>query len=208
MKSTPKFLPWIGAALLAVAGLLPIVRAIQGGYDAGTWPGVMLGLASVIAVFTAIATRNAIRLRAVARLHPAGFTSNVVAYRELPQQLQAVGNLLGVPQIKVRSPSYVSISVDSDFLRIYAGAWNPKELVALPISNLVDIQMTKKPQGKWNLTCIELVFGLLMEREPVDLCLIRNRWGLPRIAKSPMVENAVAQLISVVPACAGRNLET
>ena len=148
MKSTSKFLPWIGAVLLAVAGLLPVVRAIQGGYDAGTWPGVMLGLATSFAVITAIATRNAIRLSAVARLNPSGFTSNVVAYRELPQQLQAVGNLLGVPQNKVRSPSCVSVSVDSDFLRIYGGAGNPQELVALPVSNLVDIQVTKRPQGK------------------------------------------------------------
>ena len=205
MKSTSKFLPWIGAVLLAVAGLLPAVRAIQGGYDAGTWPGVMLGLATSFAVITAIATRNAIRLSAVARLNPSGFTSNVVAYRELPQQLQAVGNLLGVPQNKVRSPSCVSVSVDSDFLRIYGGAGNPQELVALPISNLVDIQMRKRPQGKWNLICVELVFGLLTEREPVDLCLLRSRWGLPRIANSPMVENAVAQLISIVPACAGKD---
>ena len=76
MKSTLKFLAWIGAALLAVAGVLPVVMAIQGGYDAGTWPGVMLGLASVLAVFTAIATRTAIRLRAVARLNPASFTGS------------------------------------------------------------------------------------------------------------------------------------
>ena len=148
------------------------------------------------------------RLRAVARLNPAGFTSNVVAYRELPQQLQAVGNLLGVPRIKLRSPSYVSVSVNSDFLRIYGGAGNPQELEALPTSNLVDIQMTKRPQGKCNLTCVELVFGSLTEREPVDLCLPRSRWELPRIAKSPMVENAIAQLISIVPACAGRDYET
>ena len=80
MKSTPKFLPWIGAALLAVAGVLQVMMAIRGGYDAGTPPGVMLGLASVIAVFTAFATRNTIRLRVVARQNPAGFTSNVVTY--------------------------------------------------------------------------------------------------------------------------------
>ena len=83
MKSTPKFLPWIGAALLAVAGVLQVMMAIRGGYDAGTPPGVMLVLASVIAVFAAFAafaTRNAIRLRAVARENPAGFTSNVVTY--------------------------------------------------------------------------------------------------------------------------------
>ena len=42
MKSTPKFLPWIGAALLAVAGVLQVMMAIRGGYDAGTPPGVML----------------------------------------------------------------------------------------------------------------------------------------------------------------------
>ena len=80
--------------------------------------------------------------------------------------------------------------------------------MALPISNLVDIQVTQKPQGKWNLTCIELVVGLLTEREPVDLCLISSRWGLPRIANSPTIENAVAQLISFVPAGAGEDFHT
>ena len=80
--------------------------------------------------------------------------------------------------------------------------------MALPISNSVDIQVTQKPQGKWNLTCIELVVGLLTEREPVELCLISSRWGLPRIANSPTIGNAVAQLISFVPAGAGEDFHT
>ena len=68
---------------------------------------------------------------------------------------------------------------DSSFEKPTSEAGNPKELVDVPISTLVDIQMRKRPQGKWNLTRIELVFCLLTEREPVDLCVIRSRWGLP-----------------------------
>lgn len=118
--------------MLAVAGVLPVLKAIQGGYDAWAWPAVMLGLASVFTVFTAIATRNAVRLRPVARPNPAGFSSNMVAYREMTQQLEAVGNLSGVPHIKVRSSQYVPVFVDSDFLRINREAGNPKELVDVP----------------------------------------------------------------------------
>jgi hypothetical protein len=181
MNSPSKVLPWFGTGLLAAAGLLSVLKAAQGGYDAGRWPGILLGVASVFAIFAAIDTRNAHRLRTLARLNPAGFTANVATYRELPRQLHLIENLLGVPRSKVRSSSYASVSVDSDFLRIYGGAWTLKELVALPVARMVDIRIAERPQGKWTLACIELDFGSGKASESLDLCMITSRcgWDVP-----------------------------
>ncbi|MFM9919376.1 hypothetical protein [Lacisediminihabitans sp. H27-G8] len=197
MKRDSRLVPWIATLLLVAAGLLPLWKAVNGGYDAGTLPGIFLGVASILAIFAVIDTLNKARLRVLRHDNPDAFVSNVAIYRPLPEQLREVQNLLGVSPGNVRASSYVSICVDADMLRFYGGAWRPRVLAALPVAKLIDVRLETRTQGKWNLACIELDFGSSSIHSSLDLTLMTTRWGLPRVASLQSRKDAVERLISI-----------
>ena len=197
MKRDSRLIPWLSTALLAVAGLLPLLKAIRGGYDAGTIPGVLLGVASVVFVFAAIDTVNSARLRALRRDNPHAFVSNIVTYRPLPQQLLDVQTQLGISTGKVRASSYGSVCIDSDAIRFYGGSWRPRMVASLPVSRITDVRLEIRPQGKWNLACIELEFSSATARSVLDLTMMTTRWGLPGVASPQSRKDAVTRIKSI-----------
>jgi hypothetical protein len=179
---------WLGVVAYVALAALEVLNAVRGGINGGSLIGVVLGIATVVLFFFLIDMRIVSHRKTVERAHPGAYVSSIVAYPELIAQLRKLRDVLGTANVPLRANRYYTIGVTESDLIFFGGFWANREFLTIPMSFVADVCTVQAPQGKWQLYCIELRFKAPQTSLPLDLCLLRIRYGLPRVVPKGVLE--------------------
>jgi hypothetical protein len=159
--------------------------------------GVALGLPAAIGLVGAVDLWNVARIRTLEKRYPGAFVAQLVPYPQLFPQLEPLVRA-GVGRGRVGSSGYASIVVDRSSVRIFAGAWRPRESFSITGMEISDLRVRRVPQGKWILSSLELQFGSGDEAILVDLCLMRLWLGIPVVLRAEALAAKLTELREVL----------
>jgi hypothetical protein len=206
MKSSSVIWSWVWVALLAVFALWQGTVAAQEP-DGTTWPrDLLIGGGVVVIVFGSVNTANWIRRRALLRGSPSAFVRDVNLYPQALDQLVPLARKAGVMFEQPMSLWYRSIVIDDSSFRIVGGVFNRRELLSVPIAQLKAARIAVSPQGRYNLSSLELEFGFDGSDSRVDLALIQTRFGLPRVQGRVQLERDLGVIETILTGSRTRQL--
>lgn len=167
---------WIGAGTLCVVVALFTVNLVRSGqFNAG---GAVFGVVGVVLVVGSIAGIGIARLRTLRGRYPRAFVSNLALYPQLYDQIRELTQALGTDISPLGSRRMVSMVLDDESLRLFAG-FPLKEVLAFPSTAITSVDIAKAPQGKWVLSSLEVVFSVRGRRIPLDFCLMNSTFAVP-----------------------------
>jgi hypothetical protein len=94
---------------------------------------------------------------------------------------------------------YATLVVDEDEVRLFGGVRVPKLLFAITSEALVDAQIVKALQGKYESASLRLVFSAHGDQFPLDLSLVAFDWFISR----PLRQAALADRLDLMRSIAG-----
>jgi hypothetical protein len=201
VKTFPSlFWQWFAVACLAGVAALEVATVVRDGVDGGTLPGVLFGVVTVAIVLVSLFVCDSVRLRSVQAARPDAFVSNFLTFPELNRQLSVVAGLLGVPSKRLRYAGHSTIVIDSSGFMIFGGVLRPKVLFSAPGLHLLTVRTVRTRQGRWNLPCLEIGYGVGREAVSFNLPILQTWYGLPHTAHRNALERIVPELTKFVVA--------
>lgn len=191
MMRSSRLAAWVPVVLIAIGASIFVIRAVDQSKDGTTGSDLALGLAVIALVLAAFAFLGLCQFRVLSRAYPAALIFSIVMYRELAPQLVRASSMSTHFDLNIRNGMHAAVVVDDDAIRFFKGFLKPNLFFSMPTELLRSTTLRKVPQGKWNLTTLEMSFSDNAVEAVINLSIVRSGFTVPII-----VGRRTAQILS------------